>query len=1453
MSDGVNLGSARGEISLSIDPFVKAIKQAQDQLKGFQSGSEGIGKALDGVAKNAAVIGGGLALGIGAAVHAFGDFEHQMNAVAAVTGATGAEFDALKAKAIEIGKNTVFSASEAASALEELAKAGVSTKDILSGAADGATALAAAAGEGIPQAATQIANALNEFGLAGDQATHIADVFANVANKSAADATDFGDALTYVGTQAHALGVPIEDVAAAVAVMADQGLKGSHAGTALGEALSSLAAPTRKQADELGKLGVVTKDAQGNFVGLTSIIEQVSKATAGMGNVQRSAALETAFGVEGARAMNALLNTQSAQLQAAGKGWDDYGQAVREQGTAAEQAATRNKGLQGAIEAMKGSIETAAIAFGAGLAPAIEKGAALITSLANAFTALPPRLQEIAAGTVGAAAGLALVAAATAKTISFAIDTVGAWRQMVTAIRESEFAMAALDLAFGPVGIAVAALAVGIGILVKHHLDAAAAAKKQEDAIRSLNAELGDFSKFVDSLKLEGAQEAADAVEQLVRDLTTGVVKLRETHDWFEKNTDVATTAAQTLGAVVPQQLLDRIDALNTALPQMQEALRTPGINVESLSRDFDVLVEQLINGGISITDFNGHVQDITTHLIRYKSAAKGAGDGTDQLTAAQERAKQAAEEAAKAQAAFQAKVDGVAGSAIRQIKGLDDMSSSLDGLQTGYQRVGESAADALLRMDRLGKIDLSPADEQALHLANHLADAQANIDKVDASIQQNQQDLSTWADRIKTVTDVFGGNTDELDRWIGMVQTGQVTQQDFNAALESGAITGNFDKLDALLASGAISQDKYNKAKKAGIDLIERSVGGEQDESAALADNIIALDKYVQLHDQADGAVKNLTDEQQGFLAAMNSSAGATALQTLQILEYLAATGQIPPEKVTDFIADASQADPVVAALFKDLGLIPDDKTTTFSVVGDGTQKLAGAVSDRNKLDKPVTVTLDFTATGDGTQQLDQLESDVDSGKTIPVKLGAPDAAAVDAYNPDPIVVPTSLSAPLTDLVDNYHHDPIKIGTTLEAPLDDLVTGYKPPTIEIPTELQAPSAPSGGDARQPEKTLSIPTALEAPDTAAVYSPAAPYADVEIPTKFGPPDDTFVYRPDGERVAVEIPTKLGAPDAAAVTDYKPATITAPTRLATPDVSALTDFKPPAAIVVPSALDTPDDSKLTAYKPATIFVPVTLETPKAAEGSTFKGPDAITVPINADRTGFDKVLGDAIIAAVGFQATTFTTTISGDSDDFFTAFNEVIEDATTFNNDTYTTTVDADTTQATDAIEGLVSAINGLTSNTYSVTITADTSLADAAIAALANKLPHSPAKEGPLSKTPSFDYVAESLAKSLGVMEKATVRSMGEIADALGGSLAGPRVDAALRSLVADSLRGADLSVHTLGGLSAVPLRAGGTTTIINHNYAVNVLRSEEWLGYVEKAEKGSLVYDHVAESGRRG
>ena len=133
--------------------------------------------------------------------------------------------------------------------------------------------------------------------------------------------------------------------------------------------------------------------------------------------------------------------------------------------------------------------------------------------------------------------------------------------------------------------------------------------------------------------------------------------------------------------------------------------------------------------------------------------------------------------------------------------------------------------------MDRLGKVDLTPAEEQALHLVDALDKVEAKTQRVRDEIANNQDDYATWAGNIKLVTDVMGGNGDALDKLIGQYQDGTITWDQFTAAVDDPSFAANFEKITALENAGTISHKKANQARAASTDLIKRSVGGMQDE----------------------------------------------------------------------------------------------------------------------------------------------------------------------------------------------------------------------------------------------------------------------------------------------------------------------------------------------------------------------------------------------------------------------------------------------------------------------------------------------------------------------------------------------------------------------------------------------------------------------------------------------
>lgn len=257
-----NLGTARGQISIDGSAGAKGFAIAQGAGEAFFSSIQAKVEEVQQLGKRLAAVGAAGVAGFGVAVKSASGFEAQIDAIAAVTGSAGKELEDLRNLALKLGADTSFSAGEAASALEELVKAGVSVEDVLNGAADATTALAAAGGLGIPQAATIAANAMNQFGVAGDQAAHVADVLAGAANASSADVETLGTSLSQVGAVANLAGLSLDDTVKALGQFANKGIQGSDAGTSLKTMLTNLIPTTDAQIAKFQELGLITYDAE---------------------------------------------------------------------------------------------------------------------------------------------------------------------------------------------------------------------------------------------------------------------------------------------------------------------------------------------------------------------------------------------------------------------------------------------------------------------------------------------------------------------------------------------------------------------------------------------------------------------------------------------------------------------------------------------------------------------------------------------------------------------------------------------------------------------------------------------------------------------------------------------------------------------------------------------------------------------------------------------------------------------------------------------------------------------------------------------------------------------------------------------------------------------------------------------------------------------------------------
>jgi TP901 family phage tail tape measure protein len=382
-----NLGTAHGIIQLDYKGGDAAKKAAAD-LDNVKSSGDRAHPALTRLAKA-----GGVALvgGFALAIKSAADFEKGLSGIQAVSGASTADMEKVRAKALQLGADTAFSAQDAASAIEELVKAGIPIAGVMNGAADATVALAAAGGIDLPTAATIAANAMNQFGLSAEEMPKIADKIAGAANASAIDVGDFGMSMSQAGAVAHLAGLSFDDTALAITAMGNAGIKGSDAGTSLKTFLQNLQPSTKKQTELFKELGIVTADGGNKFFDASGKIKSMSEiagvlggALEGMSHKQKTATLETLFGSDAIRAAAVIAGQGS-------KGMDKLASSI-DKVKAADVAKTRMDNLAGSIEQFKGSVETAMISLGSTFTPVIRVIVDALTGMVNGIAGAFPKV-----------------------------------------------------------------------------------------------------------------------------------------------------------------------------------------------------------------------------------------------------------------------------------------------------------------------------------------------------------------------------------------------------------------------------------------------------------------------------------------------------------------------------------------------------------------------------------------------------------------------------------------------------------------------------------------------------------------------------------------------------------------------------------------------------------------------------------------------------------------------------------------------------------------------------------------------------------------------------------------------------------------------------------------------------------------------------------------------------
>lgn len=331
-----------------------------DKIKG---GLATVGKmgAAALTATTAAVTGFGLA-----SVKTSMDFDSSMSNVAAISGATGDDLDALRSKAKEMGSSTKFSASEAADAMGYMAMAGWKTGDMLDGI-EGIMNLAAASGEDLATTSDIVTDALTAFGLQASDSGHFADVLAAASSNANTNVSMLGESFKYVAPVAGAMGYSAEDVSIALGLMANSGIKASSAGTALRTLMTNMAKPTKQMAAAMDTLGVSLTDDEGNMKSLQEVMLDLRGGFSKLTDSQKAEVAASLAGKEGMSGLLAIVNSSDADFN---KLTDAI---YNSNGAAENMAEVMQDNLGGNLTRLKSAFEGLQIAIGEQLSPTLNE------------------------------------------------------------------------------------------------------------------------------------------------------------------------------------------------------------------------------------------------------------------------------------------------------------------------------------------------------------------------------------------------------------------------------------------------------------------------------------------------------------------------------------------------------------------------------------------------------------------------------------------------------------------------------------------------------------------------------------------------------------------------------------------------------------------------------------------------------------------------------------------------------------------------------------------------------------------------------------------------------------------------------------------------------------------------------------------------------------------------
>lgn len=655
----------------------------------------------------------------GLAVAAFGvasikmaaDFDEQMSTVQANSGATSAQLGQLREAALQAGASTVYTASESAGAINDLAKAGMSVSDILSGGLTASLNLAAAGQMNVGDAAEYMSQALTMFHLSGKDATSTADALAAGADKAVGNVSDFGDALNNCGVMANSFGMNLQETVGVLGLFAQNGIVGAEAGTQLNSMLMRLAHPAADAESTMKELGISTHDASGKFVGMSNLAGQLHDKLVKLTDQQRQEAEATIFGSYAIKGAGIIMD--------AGKsGVDKWTKAVSDSGFAAQQASNKTNNLKGDLKMLESATQSAMTKIGEGAQGPLRKFAQGITDLITDFGNLPAGFQQaIVLG--GSAIGI----------------------------------FAGLHKALTPLNTSTSSVAQRFGLLLDPFQRIVSAGPKLASAFRDIQSAASETPSSLGTLS-SGLTRSQTAMRGL-RSAGAGLVDLLG-GPW-----GIALTvagAALAAFASAQQKAKQAQDELKTSIESSSNIAETIADHFQDLKIGGEDASKALKEMGVNLTDVTSSAMGNGTAMQKVKDAleayVQAAGDDTSEMSRRRAVADDLTSEINKESKAYKEASDKVKEKtkAANEAVGADGKAASASKDNASATKdLGNAASDASNQIDDLVK---------------SLFGLESGNLTADQAVDQLNQKIGELTDTCKDNGTVFNANGDLLDRF---------------------------------------------------------------------------------------------------------------------------------------------------------------------------------------------------------------------------------------------------------------------------------------------------------------------------------------------------------------------------------------------------------------------------------------------------------------------------------------------------------------------------------------------------------------------------------------------------------------------------------------------------------------------------------------------------------------